>query len=593
MCVSHVKYAVVPTLAILLLTSCGGSTTLPTPIVGQQSQHRTVQHNSSSCPCLYVADEDAAVNSVTVYASGATGNATPIQNIQGSYTGLSQPYDVAVDGNNDIYVANATGGGTSDNSGSITIYAAGATGNATPIATIAGSSTGLHRPEGIALDPVNGDIYVANASGGSSSTGSITIYSSTANGNVAPIGVIAGSSTGLSSPAGLTLDASGNIYVPNAATSTITVYAAGSSGNVAPTRTIAGSHTKMGAPYQLALDSSLNIYVANASSKNSKGLTVYAAGANGNVAPLDTIKGGSTKLDYPDGIALDSSGNIYAASEDCKSSSTCSITEYAAGSNGNVAPTNTIEGAATGLKQPAGIAIGGSGAGPNVFVADTYNSAVKEILAAGGYTTINTLGSGFNDPYGVAVDASGNVYVADTFNSAVKEILAAGGYTTVNTLGSGFHFPRGVAVDASDNVYVADTNDNTVKEILAAGGYTTINTLGSGFLIPYGVAVDASDNVFVADSGNNAVKEILAAGGYTTINTLGSGFDNPDGVAVDASGNVYVADSGHSTVKEILAVGDYTTINTLGSGFDNPGSVAVYNPLVQGPARRDHRRPRQ
>jgi len=55
----------------------------------------------------------------------------------------------------------------------------------------------------------------------------------------------------------------------------------------------------------------------------------------------------------------------------------------------------------------------------------------------------------------VAVDGSGNVFVADTYNNAVKENLAAGGYTTVNTLGSGFSNPTGVAVDGSGNVFVA------------------------------------------------------------------------------------------------------------------------------------------
>ena len=87
----------------------------------------------------------------------------------------------------------------------------------------------------------------------------------------------------------------------------------------------------------------------------------------------------------------------------------------------------------------------------------------------------------------MAVDGSGNVFVADSGNNAVKEILAAGGYTTVNTLGGGFSSPRGVAVDGSGNVFVADTGNNAVKEIPAscvAGQYTTVNTLGSGFSIP-------------------------------------------------------------------------------------------------------------
>ena len=59
----------------------------------------------------------------------------------------------------------------------------------------------------------------------------------------------------------------------------------------------------------------------------------------------------------------------------------------------------------------------------DVFVADTVNNAVKEILPNG---MIKTLGSGFNQPEGVSVDASGNVLVADTFNNAAKEILPKG-----------------------------------------------------------------------------------------------------------------------------------------------------------------------
>ncbi|MFP5206211.1 MAG: choice-of-anchor Q domain-containing protein, partial [Acidobacteriota bacterium] len=226
----------------------------------------------------------------------------------------------------------------------------------------------------------------------------------------------------------------------------------------------------------------------------------------------------------------------------------------------------------SGFSFPAGLAVDGAG---NVFVADTGNSAVKEIVAAGGYTTVNTLGSGFLNPFGVAVDGAGNVFVADSNNSEVKEIVAAGGYTTVNTLGSGFLNPFGVAVDGAGNVFVADYGNNAVKEIVAAGGYTTVNTLGSGFSRPTGVAVDGAGNVFVADAGNNAVKEIVAAGGYTTVNTLGGVFSFLFGVAVDGAGNVFVADRGNNAVKEIVAAGGYTTVNTLGSGFNVPFGAAV------------------
>ena len=229
--------------------------------------------------------------------------------------------------------------------------------------------------------------------------------------------------------------------------------------------------------------------------------------------------------------------------------------------------------------QPAGVAIDGSG---NLFVADFKNVAVYEMLAAGGYTTVKTLGGtpAFGGPAGVAVDGAGNVFVADFINQAVYEILAAGGYTTVNTLGGGFAFghPSDVALDASANLFVAD-GDSAVYEILAAGGYATVVRLASGFSFgrPSGLAVDGSGNVFVSDVAKVAVYEILAAGGYTTVNQLASsfGFKNVLGVAVDAGGNVFVADGDFTNIFEILATSGYTTVLPLGSGFGSPQNVTV------------------
>ncbi len=256
----------------------------------------------------------------------------------------------------------------------------------------------------------------------------------------------------------------------------------------------------------------------------------------------------------------------------------------------------------SGFNQPVGVAVDASG---DVFVADSSHNAVKEIVAVGGVvtssSTVNTVGSGFSEPFGVAVDGSGDVFVADWGHIAVKEIVAGTGgaaagtvnsSSTVNTVGSGFSNPFSVAVDASGDVFVGDAGHNEVKEIVAVGGVvtssSTVNTVGSGFSDPYGVAVDASGDVFVADVNHNAVKEIVAVGGVvtssSTVNTVGSGFNNPEGVAVDSSGNVYVADYSNSAVKEIVAgtggaavgtVNSSSTVNTLGSGFNHPGGVAV------------------
>jgi len=258
---------------------------------------------------------------------------------------------------------------------------------------------------------------------------------------------------------------------------------------------------------------------------------------------------------------------------------------------------------------------------PNVFVADAGNNAVKEILSAGHYRRVLTLGSGFNAPNGVAVDAKGDVFVADTGNNAVKEMLAVGGrirknptiktltsaittpynvaldrynnvyvtnnggsavyeilapgYTTINMLGS-FLFPTSVAVDGSANVYVGTAASTSQVYEMLAPGYTTINTLGSGFLNPYGLAVDGSGNVYVADYNNSAIKKMPpGCGSSACVTTLTSKFSRPTGVAVDGSGNVYASDYVSGEVIEILAAGCHT-INTLGSGFNHPWQVAVH-----------------
>jgi len=319
-------------ITLLLLESCSAVSTPSTPVPGLQNQSPAVKHNS--CPCLYVANYSSVRQgnwSITVYASGASGNAAPTRQIDAQVYG---PNDVAVDESGNIYAANRLGY-------SITVYIPP---KYKLKRHIHGSHTALDSPTGVALNPVNGDIYVANSYGDS-----ITIYSSDAKGNVAPTATISGALTNLDGPYGLALDASGNIYVANANNNSITVYSAGSAGNIAPTRTIAGSLTGLDYPTGLALDSNSNIYIANYDNNT---LTVYAAGGNGNVAPMYTINGAMAQLMEPDGIALDSSNNIYAANYE-----NSSITVYAAGSNGNVAPINTIEGEKTDLAGPAGIAI--------------------------------------------------------------------------------------------------------------------------------------------------------------------------------------------------------------------------------------------
>jgi hypothetical protein len=101
-----------------------------------------------------------------------------------------------------------------------------------------------------------------------------------------------------------------------------------------------------------------------------------------------------------------------------------------------------------GFSSPNGVAVDGSG---NVYAADWSNSAVKKMPAGcASSNCVTTLGGGFSYPTGVAVDGSGNVYVADRLNNAVKEMPAGCvSSSCVTALGGGFNHPTGVAVDRS------------------------------------------------------------------------------------------------------------------------------------------------
>jgi sugar lactone lactonase YvrE len=229
----------------------------------------------------------------------------------------------------------------------------------------------------------------------------------------------------------------------------------------------------------------------------------------------------------------------------------------------------------TDFNHPNGVALDGSG---NIFVADSSNNAVKEMLAAGGYTNVVLIGSGFNNPEGVAVDGAGNVFVTDTSNHAVKEVMAADGYETVLTLATipALDFLLGIAVDGSGNLFVGASN--SLWEITSASGYSTkIELCGfSGKACgPSAVAVDAGGNLFIADTNSHRIRKILAASGYTTIQGIGPIFPSthgegvsPGGVAVDAAENVFVTynDAAQNDyLEEEIAQGGYTNTTMLGT----------------------------
>lgn len=217
------------------------------------------------------------------------------------------------------------------------------------------------------------------------------------------------------------------------------------------------------------------------------------------------------------------------------------------------------------LNYPEAIALDTTG---NVYVADTGNNRVETFTSTGTYETAwGGAGSGngqFNQPHGIAVDSSADVYVADTANNRIQKFTATGAYVTQwGSLGAGngqFNQPVAVAVGFGGNVYVVDTFNDRVQEFAPDGTYLLQwGTRGSGngqFLFPQGIAVDVLGNVYVADEDNNRIQVFAADGTYQTAWCTCVGANPAPSVLVtDAAGNVLVSTLYSTTVERYSAIG--------------------------------------
>ena len=497
-CSGYVQvYTLSPNGQLTLTTTIGGSNTgidNPTGSMAFDGAGQLYVVNTPRCP-------PDTMPSITVYSSGSTGNATPTATISGSNTGLNAPRGIAVDAAGRLYVAN-------HGDSSIKVYPAGATGDVAPIATIAGSNTGLTSPGTLVLDAA-GRLYVAN----DGAEPSITVFAAGATGNVPPTATLAGASTGLNSPSGMALDAAGRLYVENGFQDpSITVYEAGATGNVTPVARIVGSYGWLRSARGIA-HAADRLYVANGSPYNR--IVMYGARATGDATPNDSIAGGNTGLNDPQGIALDPTGRLYVANS-ASSNGNPSVTIYAAGARGNVAPIATIGGANTGLVHPRGIALDAAG---RLYVANgslTGTSGSITVYSAGAtgdaapIATIAGTNTGLRSPFGIAVDAAGRLYVTATYY---------------------YYYDSYYAIDSSIAIYAPGATGNVAPIATIAGSAT-------GLQQPLGITLDAAGRLPVGNWGGTPryastppTSSILffapGATGNAAFVTIGTGLGEP------------------------------------------------------------------
>ncbi|MEO5993724.1 MAG: NHL repeat-containing protein, partial [Arthrobacter sp.] len=251
-----------------------------------------------------------------------------------------------------------------------------------------------------------------------------------------------------------------------------------------------GGAARFNNPSALAVDSSGNVYVADTNNNTVRkitaaGVVTTLAGTAGSAGSGDG-NGSAARFDYPSGVAVDSAGNVYVAdagNATIRQISPSGAVTTPAGSAGSVGSVDGT-GSAARFNYPSGLAVDGSG---NLYVAEVGNSTLRKITPAWQVTTLagtagnrgSADGTGssatFNSPSGLAVDGAGNVYVADTGNHLIRKVTGAGVVTTlagtagINGVNDGtgsvvrFNLPHGVAVSGSGSVYVADTYNNTIR----------------------------------------------------------------------------------------------------------------------------------
>ncbi len=576
--------------------------------------------------CGWTAVSNAAWITITSGASG-TGNGTVA-------------YTVAADsGDLRVGTITITGQTFTVTQGGVYPLISTLAGGATPTTPTPGTSVSIPVSYGIAADAA-GNTYFAspilNAVFRTDPAGVVTFFAGTSESGYSGDGGPALSAQ-LNNPNGVAVDTTGNVYIADSGNLRIRKV---NSGGVITT--VAGNgqccyggdggaaiSAQMNYVSAVTVDASGNLYFADVYNQrvrevNSAGIITTVAGNGTAGYSGDGGAATSAELQYPYGLTVDGTGNLYISDTDnqrVRKVSTSGIITTVAG-NGNCCYSGD-GGQATSaqLAYPDGVIVD---AGGNLYIADTSDKRIRKVNPAGTITTVAGDGSyGFSgdggaatsaelsSPEGMAEDASGNLYITDTGNQRIRKVSASGTITTavggaINDGGPGvfglLNQPAGVARDSAGNTYIADSGNNRVRLVAVDEAITTVAGTGAAgssgdggtaadaqLNSPQGVAVDSSGNVYIADTNSLRVRKVDKSGTITTVAGDGNccfGGDGglatsaqllyPAGVAADASGNLFIADTDNNRVRKVSAAGVITTVAGDGTyGYSGDGGAAT------------------
>jgi uncharacterized protein (TIGR03437 family) len=400
----------------------------------------------------------------------------------------------------------------------------------------------------------------------------------------------------LGAPLALAVDSSGDLYI--AEPDRIRKVSGGTITTIA----------SLFGPQAMTFDSDGNLYIAQATHqirKITRGVITTVAGNGTAGFSGDGGPATAASLNYPDGIAVDSAGNLYIAdggNNRIRKVTGQTISTLAGNSTAGFAGDNGPASSAS-LLGPYGVAVDSQG---NIFIADSGNIRVRKV-SGGIISTVAGNGGfggdgiatavGLNQPRDVAADSSGNIYISDVGERRIRKVAAGkittvAGNGTVGFVGDGgpainasLVNPVALAVDAAGAVYVADPNDQRIRKI--SGGVITtvvgngteglangVPATGATISFPLSVAIDPSGKLFLTDY--RGLRVCLVSGGTISqvVDGTTPGFVNAQRVVVNAVGDLYLVS--FSVIQKVSG-GKVTIVAGIENktGFSGDGGPAM------------------
>jgi hypothetical protein len=256
------------------------------------------------------------------------------------------------------------------------------------------------------------------------------------------------------------------------------------------------------------------------------------------------IKGASTGLADPQGVASDSSGHVFVANVAGNS-----ITEYAAGASGNTAAIATISGSQTGLSGPTGLALSGT----SLWVTDANTDTLEAFtVGADGNVLPNQTIAGpktrLDRPVGLFLSEGFAMFVVNNPEGRAGSVESFDPSSSGNTAPldrlagakTGLDQPTAVVADEQFDLFVTNSHSNTITEYDEGLGNVEPSAVLSGAATkldgPVGLGLDALGRLSVANAGDGALR-VFSAGAHGDKAPLRSvtGLSDPGGADVLAA----------------------------------------------------------